>query len=388
MIKWIEKTIDPPDLANKNRFAVFSTIGGIADTVRADALKAFNAHFPYLADGAKLEEHGAALLVPRLLDDTEKEYRDRVSTASFFLTRSGERAYILEQLNAHFGDRYTVMDEFLDVYVKVRDLDVADRRWLLQFLDELVNPSVKLSVAEWFHFVEKIVVRGILGMRAGMKLRDTFNDRNVKLDGRIKLDGRTKNATVKLRPKLDGRAKLDGSIDLSGALLVLPATGTVRVPARLGRGILDMPGLAVKPVRHDQYTARIKLNGAVSLDGGETLSGYGRINGKLAMRPQMIVHSAFFGISESARMAVKTGPFDRYLMPFKLDGVSRLDGGAKLDGKRGVLAKCTAAARAGFQDACTASDRLNAGMRYCHRLDGRYRLDGSIKLNGGILLAV
>jgi hypothetical protein len=128
MIKWIGKNIDPPGLANKNRFAVFSTIGGIADTVRADALKAFNARFPYLADSVKLEEHGNALLVPRLIDDTEKEYRDRVSTASFFLTRSGERAYILEQLNAHFGDRYTVTDEFLDVYVKVRDLDVADRR--------------------------------------------------------------------------------------------------------------------------------------------------------------------------------------------------------------------------------------------------------------------
>jgi hypothetical protein len=128
MIKWIEKTINPPGIANKNRLALFSTIGGIADTVRADALKAFNAHFPYLADGAKLEEHGAALLVPRLLDDTEKEYRDRVSTASFFLTRSGERAYILEQLNAHFGGRYTVIDEFLEVYVKVRDLADTDRR--------------------------------------------------------------------------------------------------------------------------------------------------------------------------------------------------------------------------------------------------------------------
>jgi hypothetical protein len=67
-------------------------------------------------------------LRPRLIDDTEKEYRDRVSTASFFLMRSGERAYILEQLNAHFGNRYTVMDEFLDVYVKVCDLGVTGRR--------------------------------------------------------------------------------------------------------------------------------------------------------------------------------------------------------------------------------------------------------------------
>jgi hypothetical protein len=58
----LRKTINPPGLANKNRLALFSTIGGIADTVRAGALKAFNAHFPYLADGAKLAEHG---LYPR-----------------------------------------------------------------------------------------------------------------------------------------------------------------------------------------------------------------------------------------------------------------------------------------------------------------------------------
>jgi hypothetical protein len=43
-------------------------------------------------------------------------------------------------------------------------------------------------VAERFHFVEKIVLRGILSIKAGMKPRDTFNDRNVRLDGRVKLD--------------------------------------------------------------------------------------------------------------------------------------------------------------------------------------------------------
>jgi hypothetical protein len=37
MIKRIEKTINPPGIANKNRLALFSTIGGIADIVRADA---------------------------------------------------------------------------------------------------------------------------------------------------------------------------------------------------------------------------------------------------------------------------------------------------------------------------------------------------------------
>jgi hypothetical protein len=275
MIKRIERIINPPGITKKNRFAVFSTIGGIADIVRADALKAFNAHFPYLADGAKLEEHGAALLVPRLLDDTEKEYRDRVSTASFFLTRSGERAYITGQLAAHFGDRYIVSEKFLEVYVKVRDLADTDRRWLLQFLDGLINPNVKLSVAEWFHFVDRVILREVLSARAGMPLLDTFNDRSVKLNGGVKLDGRTKNDTVKLRPKLDGRTALDGGINLSGSLLILTATDYVRLPVRLGRGVLDRLGISVNPARRDIYAARITLRGAIRLDGRENLRDTG-----------------------------------------------------------------------------------------------------------------
>jgi hypothetical protein len=74
------------------------------------------------------------------------------------------------------------------VYVKVRGLADTGGDQLSRFLDELVNPNVKLSVAERFHFVEKIVLRGILSIKAGMKPRDTFNDRNVRLDGRVKLD--------------------------------------------------------------------------------------------------------------------------------------------------------------------------------------------------------
>jgi hypothetical protein len=409
VIKRIERIINPPGITKKNRFAVFSTIGGIADIVRADALKAFNARFPYLADGAKLEEHGAALLVPRLLDDTEKEYRDRVSAASFFLTRSGERAYITGQLAAHFSDRYIASEEFLEVYVKVRDLADTDRRWLLQFLDELINPNVKLSVAEWFHFVDKVILREVLSARAGMPLLDTFNDRNAKLDGRVKLDGRTKNDTVKLRPKLDGRAALDGGINLSGAPLVLPATDYVRVPVRLGRGILDMPGLSVNPVRRDGYKARIKLRGALKLDGAEKLSGRGRVNDKPDMRLQTDIYGAFTGISETLKTAVKHARKDNYRFPFKLAGFSRLDGGAKLTGKRAVLERAEMKMKTGRAERYRArlrlsgtvklngaeglagyagvNDRLHTGLRYCRKLDGRYALDGNIKLNSGILIA-
>jgi hypothetical protein len=103
MIDFIKQTVNPPGINKPNRLALFSAIGDTAEKVRADALKAFNAHFLYLADSAKLEEHGKALIIPHLADDTEQEFRDRVSTASFFLMRAGERAYIREQLQARFG---------------------------------------------------------------------------------------------------------------------------------------------------------------------------------------------------------------------------------------------------------------------------------------------
>jgi hypothetical protein len=270
----------------------------------------------------------------------------------------------------------------------------------LQFLDGLINPNVRLSVAEWFHFLDKAAAREKLAMRTEMNPRDTFNDRSVKLNGRVKLDGRTENTAVKFMPKLDGRFRADGGINLSGALLSEPAAGAARVPARLGRGILDRPGLAVKPGLLDGCgvdirfamrpqmgvftafpgvleTARIKVKtGPADCYGGvlaklSIAARTGHLDGcgvdiRFAMRPQMGVLTAFPGVLETARIKVKTGPADCY---------------------GGVLAKLSIAARTGHLDGCTAGDRLNAGMRYCRRLGGRYRLDGSIKLNSGILYA-
>jgi hypothetical protein len=89
----IEKTINPPGMFKKNRRALFFTIRDITEFVRKDALMTFNAHFPYLADSKKLEEHGDALLIPRLLHDSETEYRERIAAASFFLMKVGERHY-------------------------------------------------------------------------------------------------------------------------------------------------------------------------------------------------------------------------------------------------------------------------------------------------------
>ena len=281
MKSFIEKTINPPGITKPNRRSLFSTIGEVADIIRADALKAFNAHFPYLADSAKLEEHGRALLIPRLLDDTEKEYRDRVATASFFLMRAGERAYIIEQLNAHFGGRYIVSDEFLEVYVKIQDLAEPDRHWLLQFLDELINPNVKLSVAEWFHFIDKVNEIDRVKLKSKMALRDTLQCGAAKLNGRIKLNGVTIGGTEKVRPALSGRWKLNGVLDLSASYLEFPAVDFVRVPVRLGKGILDALSIGIKTDMRDIFKAHVKLNGAIKLDAAEILSGFGRVNDRI-----------------------------------------------------------------------------------------------------------
>lgn len=154
----ISKTITPIGIQKKNRRSIFKTIGEVGEKIKEDALKAFNAHFPYLADEKKLEEHGTALLIPHLLQDGKEEFRNRVTTASFFLSKAGERGYILSQLEAHFQGRYILSEEFLKVYIKILDLSDDDRQWVQQFLDELLNPVITLTVAEWFKYVETITV--------------------------------------------------------------------------------------------------------------------------------------------------------------------------------------------------------------------------------------
>jgi hypothetical protein len=191
----IEKTINPPGITKKNRRALFSTISDVADIVRTDALKAFNAHFPYLADEAKLEEHGEALLVPHLLYDTPEEYRDRVSTASFFLMRSGERAYILEQLTTHFGDRYVLSDEFLNVYVKILDLSDTDRPWVYSFLDGLLNPNILFTVAGWFRISEYILLADMQRISCLNSFRDLFSQ-SCMHNGEYRHDGSINHGDV------------------------------------------------------------------------------------------------------------------------------------------------------------------------------------------------
>jgi len=164
MKNWIRENVNPPGIDKKNRGSLFSAIGRVFGIVRNDAQKAFNAHFPYLCDPQKLKEHGKSLRIPCLPFDTEDEYRARVAAASFYLMRAGERSYCIEQLNEHFGDRYILSDEFLRVYVKILDLEDEDRAWVFGFLDEMLNPNIELTVAEWFHFIDEMTQTDSMGM--------------------------------------------------------------------------------------------------------------------------------------------------------------------------------------------------------------------------------
>jgi len=184
----IDKTIAPPGIQKKNKQSIFKTIGDVGTKIKQDALIAFNAHFPYLADEKKLEEHGEALLIPHLLHDGSEEFRNRVAAASFFLSKAGERGYILSQLEAHFGGRYILSEAFLRVYVKILDLSDADRQWVQQFLDELLNPVITLTVAEWFKYVERIVISERQEVVIKKEDFDFYPFDSLRYDGRFLCD--------------------------------------------------------------------------------------------------------------------------------------------------------------------------------------------------------
>jgi len=167
MKDWIEKTLDPPGMERKNLRSIFSFIGRVFGIVKDDAIKAHNAFFPYLCDEDKLHQHGNSLMIPELPFDTEKSYRERVATASFFLMRAGERAYIHEQLHAYLGDRYAIDEKFLEVYLKVNELSTEERIWAYSFLDSILDPNISFSVAKWLNYQFDNVFVGIVPVTNG-----------------------------------------------------------------------------------------------------------------------------------------------------------------------------------------------------------------------------
>ena len=188
MIDWIKQNIDPPGLEKPNRFAIFSTIGKIMGRVSDDAKKAFHAHFPYLADERKLEQHGQALGIPRLMHDAPGEYRNRVTGASFFLMRAGERGFIMDLLRERFDDRFRIIEKFLQLQVKVAELTTVEREWILELLDRLIDPNVSLELSQWLRFVEHMFAKDCPAITM---IRTHFYNGKYEYDGSIFYDGET-----------------------------------------------------------------------------------------------------------------------------------------------------------------------------------------------------
>jgi hypothetical protein len=233
----IEKTINPPGILKKNRRALFLAIRDIAEIVRKDALTAFNAHFPYLANSKKLQEHGNALLIPRLLHDTETEYRERVAAASFFLMKAGERQYVMGQLEERFTFRYKIIEEFLNVHLKVADLTDDEREWALELLDSLLNPNVYTELSEWFHYYDDVILSDSVLYTYERQDIDLFEEKILR-DGRILRDGKTIfNKTIKVLR--DGSFKRNGRYGRSGKY-TFPGTDIMRLPLTRGSGYRDI----------------------------------------------------------------------------------------------------------------------------------------------------
>ncbi|MDR0909368.1 MAG: hypothetical protein LBM77_06330 [Spirochaetaceae bacterium] len=260
----IEKTINPPGILKKNRKALFDTIRDIYNLVRTDALTAFNAHFPYLADSKKLEEHGEALLIPHLLHDTEAEYRERVATASFFLMKAGERQYIMGQLEERFPNRYKIIEEFLNIHLKVTDLTDDERQWALELLDSLLNPVIYTELSEWFHYIENISLFDNAAYTIDRGDIDFFEEKILR-DGRILRDGKTiYNRKVKVYR--DGYFQRNGRYGRTGEY-EFPDTNVMRLPLTRGSGYRDIFTATYKKLFSDTQYGAAPRDGSHPRDG-------------------------------------------------------------------------------------------------------------------------
>lgn len=90
--------------------------------------------------------------MPHLPFDKKNEFKNRVATASFFLSQMGERGYISARLFEHFGGRECIKENFLHLNVAVLDMSDEELIWLKSFLDSLLNPAIAFNLSFRFDF--------------------------------------------------------------------------------------------------------------------------------------------------------------------------------------------------------------------------------------------
>jgi hypothetical protein len=296
MKDWIEKNIDPPGMGKKNRGSLFSAIGKIFGIVRKDAEKAYKAHFPYLADLPKLREHGESLGIPEFPYDSEDEFRERVSAASFFLSRAGERAYILDQMRGHFGDDFALQEDFLKVYMNIAEMSEEDRIWVHSLLDGLLDPNISLTISEWFRFIDEMAMSESLSVKVKRRDADSFAgeffcywrfycDQGKELfcggawlcDGSVYCDRfapaiGTVSDIILEGVYADGSRVCDGSFDCSGyEKIFAPVTVTSPVFPSSGFGE-DFAIMLVMEPMEDRMQVRAVCNGSFICDGSNAAS--------------------------------------------------------------------------------------------------------------------
>jgi hypothetical protein len=267
---WITENINPPGIQKKNRGALFSLIGKVFGIVRDDALLAFNAHFPYLADPKKLAEHGKALDIPRFVNDSNEEYRNRVAAASFYHIKTGERGYIKGQLAAHFGDRFVTREEFLNIYLQVLDLTDAELAWAQDFLDAIVDPNVSLQFGKWKKLIDTKIIHEDWHIDLTNKNIDTVLLNNL-ITIRLKLLIIDEIGTV---IRYDGKYKYDGTITYRQNPGFYDAVKVTPVPQNIDRVYRDDETvITLKLLFKDYFNRDIKYNGTYRYDGSIQYDG-------------------------------------------------------------------------------------------------------------------
>jgi hypothetical protein len=289
-VKELIQNINPPGILKPNRGALFSVIGKVFGQVNEDALKAFNAHFPYLSDLEKLAQHGKALAIPRVPYDTDEEYRKRVSAAAFYFANVGDRTYTISQLKEHFGDRYILNEQFLQISLKVLDLTDADRKWLREFLDGTLNPNILIAMAELFDFSDTLVMQEAPQVSLIKSEQDVYTN-GLRYDGRIKYDhgkeitydgSGTYNGTwkytqcipqkgtvsdsIRIPESYTGSRTYGGEIHYSGDALLYAPMETPN-PASYGNGNDDTLDIHVGISTSDTAALEPRYDGRLRLDG-------------------------------------------------------------------------------------------------------------------------
>jgi len=314
MKDWIEKNIDPPGMEKKNRGSLFSAIGKIFGIVRRDAEKAFKAHFPYLADLPTLRKHGKSLGIPEFPYDSEDEFRERVSTASFFLARAGERAYILDQMRGHFGDEFVLQEDFLRVYMNIAEMSEEDRIWVHSLLDELLDPNISLTISEWFHFIDEMSMSEKLSVRVRRTDVDAFAGDFV-CNGRFYCDqGR--------ELLCDGFWVCDGSVKCDNYIPVIGAVSDYVIEEIIANGRRTCNGSWVCSGVDEIYDP-VEITKPVTLSGGLAES----FNAKFVMEPledrmrvDFICNGSFL-CNGSNTDSIADGPMTlRIIKPLRCDG--------------------------------------------------------------------